>query len=165
MDLCDDAAVSAVRRAEPEDAAACVAIVRDLPDYFTDDVPRKVTDDLEGHQGWVIAAGNDVAGFAIVDRRSPRTVEILWAAVRRDLRGSGHDGRLIDHVLDRLSAEGVELVEVKTQDRSADYPPYEATRVFWEHHGFIQFDTIDPLPGWQPGNPAALYVCALRTTR
>jgi hypothetical protein len=26
-------------------------------------------------------------------------------------------------------------------------------------------DTIDPLPGWEPGNPAAIYVAALRPTR
>jgi len=26
-------------------------------------------------------------------------------------------------------------------------------------------DTIDPLPGWEAGNPAAIYVAALRPTR
>jgi hypothetical protein len=26
-------------------------------------------------------------------------------------------------------------------------------------------DTIDPLPGWPPGNPAAIYVAAFRGTR
>jgi hypothetical protein len=31
--------------------------------------------------------------------------------------------------------------------------------------GFIHIDTIDPLPGWSPGNPAAIYVVALRPTR
>jgi hypothetical protein len=29
----------------------------------------------------------------------------------------------------------------------------------------IQVDTIDPLPGWPPGNPAAIYVAAVRPTR
>jgi len=36
--------------------------------------------------------------------------------------------------------------------------------VFWERAGFVQMDTIDPLPGWQPGNPAAIYVAALAIT-
>jgi len=31
--------------------------------------------------------------------------------------------------------------------------------------GFVQIDTIDPLPGWQPGNPSAIYVAALAETR
>lgn len=157
----DDARVFSVRRSSPEDVAPCVAIVRGLPDYFTDNIPEQVAHDLGSHDGWVIAEGNDVAGFAVVDRRSPRSVEILHAAVRRELRSLGHGGLLVDHILDALSAEGVELVEVKTQDASANYAPYVATRAFWERHGFVQLDTIDPMPGWGPGNPAALYVRAL----
>ena len=50
-------------------------------------------------------------------------------------------------------------------DCSSGYRPYEATWAFWECSGFIQIDTIDPLPGWQPGNPAAIYVAAVRPTR
>jgi hypothetical protein len=46
-----------------------------------------------------------------------------------------------------------------------DRGPYEATRAFWERNGFIHVDTIDPLPGWEPGNPAAIYVAALRPAR
>ena len=49
--------------------------------------------------------------------------------------------------------------------RSSGYRPYEATRAFWERNGFVHVDTIDPLPGWEPGNPAAIYVAALRPTR
>jgi hypothetical protein len=56
-------------------------------------------------------------------------------------------------------------VLTKTLDRSSGYGPYEATRAFWERNGFIQVNTIDPLPGWQPGNPAAIYVAAIRPTR
>ncbi len=63
-----------------------------------------------------------------------------------------------------LLAEGVAVVEVKTLDASVDYAPYEATRGFWEARGFVQVDTIDPPPGWQPGNRAAVYVAALRPT-
>jgi len=32
-------------------------------------------------------------------------------------------------------------------------------------HGFVYVDTIDPLPGWPPGNPAAIYAAAIRSTR
>ena len=60
---------------------------------------------------------------------------------------------LLDHLLGDLAAEGVSLVEAKTLDRSAGYRPYEAARAFWERRGFVQVDMIDPLPGWEPGNP------------
>ena len=64
-----------------------------------------------------------------------------------------------------LGADGISVVEAKTLDRSSGYRPYEATRAFWERNGFVHVDTIDPLPGWEPGNPAAIYVAALRPTR
>ena len=44
-------------------------------------------------------------------------------------------------------------------------PAVRGTRAFWEHNGLVQIDTIDPLPGWQPGNPVARYVAALWPTR
>ena len=86
-------------------------------------------------------------------------------AVASERRGGGAGTVLLNHVIEELQAEGAAVVEVKTLDASVDYKPYEATRAFWEARGFIQVDTIDPLPGWQPGNPAAIYVAALRPTR
>jgi len=35
----------------------------------------------------------------------------------------------------------------------------------YEHSGFVYVDTIDPLPGWPPGNPAAVCAAAIRPTR
>ena len=85
-------------------------------------------------------------------------------AVAPGRRGQGAGTRLLAHVVDELRADGCRVVEVKTLDRSAEYPPYESTRAFWERRGFVQIDVIDPLPGWPPGNPCALYVAVLRTT-
>jgi hypothetical protein len=71
----------------------------------------------------------------------------------------------VNEALAALSADGVKVVEVKTLDASSGYEPYVATRGFWEARGFRQIDCIDPLPGWQPGNPSAIYVAALVPTR
>jgi GNAT superfamily N-acetyltransferase len=128
-------------------------------------VPDKVRRDLRDHVGWVIDDGGGVVGFVIVQSRGERAAEILWAAVAADRRGAGLGARLVDHVLDELSADGVQIVEVKTLDPSADYAPYDATRAFWLARGFVQLDTIDPLPGWPPGNPAAILAVALARTR
>jgi len=150
-----------VRKATDDHVDACLDIVRGLPDHFTPDVPDTVRVDLSRHDSWVVADGDDVVGFAVVDRRSAVAAEILWVAVTADRRGQGAGTLLIDAVLDRLTAEGLRVVEVKTLDRSAGYEPYVATLAFWEGAGFIQIDTIDPLPGWQPGNPSAIYVLPL----
>jgi hypothetical protein len=36
---------------------------------------------------------------------------------------------------------------------------------FWTKRGFIHVDTIDPLPGWKPGNPCAILVAPLASSR
>ncbi|MFY9932608.1 MAG: GNAT family N-acetyltransferase [Streptosporangiaceae bacterium] len=159
--------MSAVRRFEAGDAPAATAIIRGLPDYFTDDVPAKLERDAASHEAWVLTESESgaVAGIAVAARKSPGGAEILWIAIDAARRGRGHGTRLLGHVLDHLAATGISVVAAKTLDRSSGYLPYEATRAFWERNGFVYLDTIDPLPGWQPGNPAAIYVAALRPTR
>jgi GNAT superfamily N-acetyltransferase len=118
------------------------------------------------HKGWVVSESpGSIVGFAVVARRSQRAAEVLWIAVDGARRGAGVGSLLLNHLLTELEGDGVQLVEAKTLDQTADYAPYETTRAFWERHGFVQIDTIDPLPGWQPGNPSAIYVAALATTR
>jgi GNAT superfamily N-acetyltransferase len=155
----------AVRRFRAGDAPAVVAIIRGLPDYFTDDVPAKAEQDVTSHEAWVVTDSGTVAGFAVVARKSPGGAEILWMAVHAARRGRGHGTALLGHVLDQLAAAGISVVEVKTLDSSSGYQPYEGTRAFWERNGFVYIDMIDPLPGWPPGNPAAIYAAALRPTR
>ena len=155
----------AVRRFVAGDAPAATAIIRGLPDYFTDDVPTKAERDAASHQAWVLTDSGTVTGFAVAARKSPGGAEILWIAIDAARRGRGHGTRLLGHILDQLGTDGISVVEAKTLDRSSGYRPYEATRAFWERNGFVQVDTIDPLPGWEPGNPAAIYIAALRPTR
>jgi ribosomal protein S18 acetylase RimI-like enzyme len=157
--------MSAIRRFAAADAPAIAAIVRGLPEYFTPDVPDKATRDAASHEAWVVTDSGVVAGFVVVARKSPGGAEILWIAVESARRGQGHGTTLLAHVLDHLADAGISVVEVKTLDRSAGYLPYEATRAFYEHNGFVHIDTIDPLPDWPPGNPAAIYVAAFRGTR
>ena len=157
--------MSAVRPFQAGDVPAAAAIVLGLPDYFTEDVPDQVEHDAASHQAWAITDSGTVAGFAIAARKSPAGAEILWIAVDAARRGRGHGTRLLGRVLDHLGADGISVVEAKTLDRSSGYRPYEATWAFWERNGFVHVDTIDPLPGWEPGNPAAIYVAALRPTR
>ena len=127
--------------------------------------PITVRGDLDRHDGWVIVEAGEMVGFVVVDRRSSQAAEILWIAVEPARRGAGYGTRLLNHVFGVLRDQGVALVEVKTLDRSADYAPYEATNAFYERNGFVQIDCIDEFPDWEPGNPAAIYVAALETTR
>lgn len=154
-----------VRPLAAADAAACTAIVGALADWFTPDVPRRVGADVGRLGGWAVTGEDgEVAGFAVVERRGGVAAEILWAAVHPDRRGGGLGTALVETVLDRLAAEGVAVVEVKTLDPSSPYEPYRATRAFWQARGFVHVDSVDPFPGWQAGNPAGVYVAALFPT-
>jgi GNAT superfamily N-acetyltransferase len=157
--------MASVRAGNLQDADRCMAIIAALPAFFTADVPDKVRSDLREHDTWVVGDADVVLGFAVLQRRGERAAEILWAAITPEHRGEGLGTRLINHVLDQLRSDGAQLVEVKTLDPSADYAPYAATYAFWLARGFVQVDTIDPLPGWQPGNPAAILAAALAPTR
>ena len=148
----------------PGEIDACVEIVRGLPDFFTGDVPERVRDDIGRHRCRVVVERDRVRGFAVAQLRGPHAAEILWAAVAAEHRHQGFGSALIDGLLRELAAEGVALVEAKTLDRSAGYAPYEATSGFWRSRGFVQIDTIDPMPGWEPGKPSAILVAALAAT-
>jgi ribosomal protein S18 acetylase RimI-like enzyme len=160
-----------VRQARPDDVDACVDVLAQLPDHFTPDTHDDLRRTFAATIAWVAMAtastGDGVAlvGFVLAERRHPGAAEITYAAVLRERQGAGVGTALVDEAIAALAADGVTLVEVKTLDASAGYHPYEATRAFWEARGFRQIDRIDPLPGWQPGNPAAIYVAALGPTR
>jgi len=144
----------------PRDADACASVMRSLPDYFDHHALEQAPLDVRRHGAWLLEDSDQLVSFLVAERRG-RTAEILWMATRPDSRHRGHGTLLMEHVLAELQREGVVMVEVKTLDASADYEPYEATRAFYERMGFVHLDTIDPYPGWEPGNPCAIYVTAL----
>ena len=154
-----------VRPGRPEDVDGAVAVLDALPDHFTPNTHDEVREAWPHEPAWVAVDSDIVIGFALVRRRYPTTADITHAAVLPDRRGAGIGSRIIDAAFDALAADGVVIVEVKTLDASEPYEPYVATRAFWERRGFHQIDCIDPLPGWAPGNPAAVYVAAVRPTR
>lgn len=70
-----------VRPFTAEDAPAAAAIIRSLPDYFTDDVPAQAERDAASHQAGAITDSGKVTGFAVAARKSPGGAESLWIAV------------------------------------------------------------------------------------
>jgi ribosomal protein S18 acetylase RimI-like enzyme len=156
--------VPTVRSALSGDAEACVEILRRLPGYFTPDTHADARAAVGRDRAWVASEFDNVVGFVAVEQRSPRSAEITFAAVTPERRAQGIGSAMIVRALSELADEGVAIVEVKTLDSSSGDAPYVATRAFWERRGFVQIDCIDPLPGWQPGNPSAIYVAALAIT-
>jgi GNAT superfamily N-acetyltransferase len=153
-----------VRPALPSDADGCVGVLALLPEYFTPSTHDAVRHGISHYMTLVADDGGDVVGFIVIERRHVRSAEITYAAVHPARQVQGVGSLLLAAALDELRAAGVAVVEVKTLDATAGYEPYVSTRAFWERRGFVQIDCIDPLPGWDPGNPSAIYVRALAAT-
>ena len=150
-----------IRRAIESDAELCVRVLAQLPTYFAEPTHPEVRDAIGRVPSWVALDGIELVGFLIAPRRFARGAEITFAAVASKSQGKGIGSKLVQHALAHHQAEEASVVLVKTLDESSGYEPYIATRTFWEGHGFLQVDRIDPLPGWEAGNPSALYVRAI----
>jgi ribosomal protein S18 acetylase RimI-like enzyme len=137
---------------------ACLAVARELPQYFTEQGIVAMSQDLTKHLLYVARNLNEVLGFAAVNRKSSRVAELSWIAVKPEHHHQGIGSKLMDRVVDDLRSQEIRVLEVKTLSADVDYPPYEKTRRFYEKNGFMHLDTIDPYPGWEPGNPCAIYV-------
>ena len=150
-----------VREGDRSDVDACLRVLAALPEYFTDQARQDFARAAQSDPLWVGVLAGIVVGFVAVERRYRQAAEITFAAVGPDHRSHGLGKMLVRECFNWLRNEEVRFVEVKTLDASAGYEPYVATRAFWESCGFVQIDCIDPLPGWSPGNPSAIYVAAI----
>lgn len=136
----------------------CLAIARELPQYFTEQGIAAINRDLHAHRLYAALDADQVIGFVTIQSKSSQVAEISWMAARPERQHQGIGTLLIRHIVADLKAEGTRLLEVKTVAPDVDYAPYEKTRRFYESVGFVHLETIDPYPGWEPGNPCAIYV-------
>lgn len=153
-----------IRPTTADDADACVEVVRRLPDHFTDDTHDEVREAVAHQLGLVALDDGEVIAFVLAEQRYPRAAELTWIGVIPARRDQGVGTALLARLFDELAATDIALVEVRTLDASANYEPYVATRAFYERRGFVQVHAVDPYPGWNPGNPCAIYVAALAAT-
>jgi ribosomal protein S18 acetylase RimI-like enzyme len=139
----------------------CLSIGRELPGYFPEAGIAAMARDLREHRLYIAMDADQAAGFASIQIKTIQVAEISWMAVRPERRRQGVGTHLINQIVVDLTAEGLQLLEVKTLADTVDYPPYEQTRRFYEARGFVHLETIDPYPAWEPGNPCAIYVKVL----
>lgn len=149
-----------IRSGDDDDIPACVDIADELEEYFTDDAIETMREDLEEHEFFLVY-DEKVSGFISLNIKNDRCAEVSWLSVRKDMRGHGLGRRLMKRSFEFLSDKGVEVLEVKTLSDEVEYEPYEHTRNFYEKMEFIHLETIDPYPGWEEGNPCAIYVKVL----
>lgn len=140
------------------DIERCLAIARSLPQYFTQKALEAMSKDLASNPFHVARDDfGQVLGFASVKLNTELAAELEWLAVAAGYRRQGVGAVMVETVCSALRSKGIKLLLAKTLSRESRYTPYEASRRFLEKAGFIHIDTLDPCPGWDPGNPCAVY--------
>lgn len=153
-----------VRSLEPDDAAACDAIVAGLPYHFGHEQGRRdCAAAVRRDPGLVAVDGREVTGFLTYVYRFDEAAEITWMAVRADRRRRGIGHALIDRLADELAAAGRRTLLVLTVSPSDPGPEpddgYQSTRAFYRSTGFV---LARDLPReWDGGDTAVLLVRSL----
>ena len=138
---------------------ACLEIARGLPEWFNEAGLKAMERDLEKEVTFISVEDSQVLGFVTLKLLNEKAVEILWMAVRRELRGKGIGTEMLRFVEEWARREGFELIVVKTSG-DLSYTPYDETRRFYEENGFVRIALIDPYPEW--GEEALIYVKCLK---
>lgn len=142
--------------------AVCAELLATVPHWFgfaeanrayrevADRSPTLVARDGDGDDG------DRPVGFVTVVRHSPYAAELHVLAVRPERHRQGIGRALIRQVEERLRAEGIEYLQVKTLSASAADEGYLRTLAFYEALGFRVLEEMPTL--WNPGNPAVMLV-------
>ena len=138
---------------------ACLEIARALPEWFNEAGLKAMERDLKSETTFVAVEDNNVFGFITVKPINDKALEILWMAVRRELRGKGIGTEMLRFVERWAVERSFEVLVVKTSG-DLSYKPYDETRRFYERRGFVRVALVDPYPEW--GEEALIYVRCLR---
>ncbi|WP_248841859.1 GNAT family N-acetyltransferase [Thermococcus thioreducens] len=102
----------------------CLEIAKDLPEWFNEAGLRTMKRDLRSEKTFIAVNDREqeVLGFIILKPLNEKALEILWMAVRRELRGKGIGTKLLRFVENWAKGEGFELLVVKTRATSRISP-------------------------------------------
>ena len=134
------------------DAVACDAIVAGLREWFGAEQGIADCAAAVRSQRGIVVGEDGIDAFLTWDARDG-IAEVTWMAVRADTRRRGLGRALLEALVDRLRADGITELRVKTLSSRDPYPPYAETRAFYLANGFAEIEELD-IRG--PENPAVL---------
>ena len=125
-----------IRKMEPRDEQAVLAIANGLPEWFDEDArTRAIPIDLKHHTTFIAQNDDSIIGFICLHVSGGR-LDISWMGVRNDCRNRGIGTRLLEQA-EALGKEwALQELTVYTLGDTVDYPPYASTRSFYLKNGF-----------------------------
>lgn len=131
----------------------CRSILAELPEWFG--IPEANDDYAEHadrHAGVIAELASAPIGITTIVRHSAASAEVYLMAVRPDVHRSGVGTAMLRHAEQRLAADGVRFLQVKTLSAAHPDAGYELTRRFYRAYGFVELEEFAEL--WGTANPA-----------
>lgn len=145
-----------IRSIQSKDRQGCLKIADCLNDWFSEETLQEMAKKILDYSTFVYEEKGDILGFITLREVNSGVEEIVWIAVAKNYHRAGIGTKLLKYAENHLKSK--QILKVKTLDNTEDYKPYEISRAFYENNGFIKITVIDPYPGWELGNPCAIYI-------
>ncbi|HEX5017662.1 MAG TPA: GNAT family N-acetyltransferase [Actinomycetes bacterium] len=133
-------------------------LLRLLPDWFgIEESVLQYIEDAKTKPTYLAVASNTdaIVGALLITRHNPSSAEVHLMLVDPSYHRQGIGRLLVDAAESDLRADGVEVLQVKTQGPSMPDEGYANTTRFYEAMGFIPMEEIIGL--W-PSNPCLILV-------
>lgn len=136
-------------------SALCRTILEALPDWFAIPALREAYI-VEVAELAMVAAydGEQPVGLATLKPQTPATGQVHLIAVLGSHHRRGIGAALLRRIEALAEEQGARFLTVKTLAPSSPYPPYVATRAFYERQGFLPIEVFPLL--WGPDDPCLL---------
>jgi GNAT superfamily N-acetyltransferase len=151
-----------LRDVEGDAGDVCRTILDLLPSWFGIPEANDAYVETAGtHPSVIASVGGDDVGITTVKLHSAYAAEVYLMAVKPNFHRAGIGTAMLRHLEDRLAAQGVEFLQVKTLSAARPDAGYDKTRAFYLAYGFRPLEEFPTL--WDPSNPALQLVKAIPT--
>ncbi|MDX2131735.1 MAG: GNAT family N-acetyltransferase [Planctomycetota bacterium] len=149
-------ALISIRPAGPEAPGLCEPILRSVPEWFgIESCTRQYIDETATLPTWIAWRGGVPVGFVSIRRHFPEAAEVSCIAAMKSAHGTGVGTALMREIERVLAAEGVRVLQVKTQGPSLPCEEYALTMRFYRSIGYAP---LEELHGVWPGVPMLIMV-------
>ena len=134
-------------------------VLDDLPEWFG--IPESKEEYIRESGAlpfFAAAEGEEIIGFMAMKETSPYTCEIYVTGAKKRFHRSGAGSAMYAAFEAYAKEMGYRFAQVKTV-AAGYYAEYDATRMFYEHLGFVALEVFPTL--WDESNPCLVMVKAL----
>ena len=117
------------------DHQSVLSIAKALPQWFSDKGVKEIAQDLSYEHLLIAEESSEIVGFLSYYTYNG-VGHLAWIGVLPEFHRCGMGTRLVEEFERRMSADRIQVLELKTLSDSEEHEPYERTRRFYEKMGF-----------------------------